>query len=152
MFSFNPLTDEDIREYETRNLLKAGEYPFVVTHIDMATSKTGNAMLVVTLSIADEMGKLYIIKDYLTDKMRFKLKHFCETLGFAEEYRTGNLPLNAVIGKTGSVNLIVEKGAAKPEGGFYRDRNAVKDYIKPVAVKNIQLMQNAAPFNDEINF
>lgn len=157
MFSYTPLTEAEIAEMRTKFLLPAGEYPFIVNHVEKAVSKAGNDMLVVTLAIASANGKMIQIKDYITDKMRFKLKHFLETLGLT--YGTSQVNISDILNKTGSVILKVEKGESDSQGGFFPDKNVVRDYAHadakaPAAPGNITLVQPAVKhaFDDDIKF
>lgn len=150
MFSFNPKTDEQIAAENNYALLQSGIYPFIVKEVTAKTSKTGNPMLELKLGILTPQGAEVFVKDFLlADSMAFKLKHFCEAIGMVNEYEQGKLDPRALVGKAGKVNLTIQKGKEKPDGsGFYNDKNAVKDYMKPT----MPGQASDPAFNDKIPF
>lgn len=145
-FSFNPLSDEQIIALSNQNLLPDGDYDFEVVNAVSSYSDAGNAMIKVTLSV--KCGKeARIITDYLvaSEKMMFKLKHFCESIGLENEYKSGNFLVSGCITRVGRAKIVLEKGKPRKDGdGFYQDKNAVKDYIV--------LLKVVEDFNDDIKF
>lgn len=150
-FVFVPKSDTEIHEIQNRSLLPEGIYPFLVKDIVESTSSKGNAMLEILLSFIDTNGGERNIKDYLTatDQMIFKLKHFCDAIGLAEDYAKGSVITQKCIGRSGKASIGTQKGNAKPDGtGYYPDKNNVKDYIKTENVQNSILPD----LNDPIPF
>jgi len=132
MFSFAPLSDLEIEELQNENLLKEGIYPFIVRSYEVKTSQAGNEMIKLRLGILDENDKERSVFDYLvfTKKMMFKVKHFCETIGFTEEYAAGKFDPMKMVNKKGRAYISVQKGNAKEDGsGYYPDKNNIKDYV-----------------------
>jgi len=150
MFAFITKSDEEILAIQNRGLLEEGVYPFIVKEVVQTVSKSQNPMLEVKIGVLDKDGQR-VITDYLVamDSMIFKLKHFCETLGFEKEYKDGKLDPAKCVGRSGSVLIGIKKGDAKRDGsGFYPDKNNVRDYVKPEA----KPAQVDPEFNDDIKF
>lgn len=152
-FVFASKTDEQINAIQNRALLPDGIYPFTVKKISQETSKTNNAMLKILIGVIDKDGQERNIIDYLvaTDEMIFKLKHFCETIGFETEYTKGAFDPLKCLNRSGLVKVGTQKGGAKPDGsGYYPDKNSVKDYVK--SEKKSVLEDDKPPFDDDIKF
>ena len=129
MFTFQPLSDDEADagrgEFE---LLPAGEYPFEVLEAEDAVSQKGNEMIKLKINaFGPKYGKH--VYDYLLEKMAFKLRHFCETVGIADQYARGKIDTTGLLGRSGRVILAIEER----EG--YEPRNVVKDYVKPEPAK-----------------
>jgi hypothetical protein len=139
-FSFTPLSDDQINAQSESFLLPEGDYPFEVKEAAHQYSANGNAMIKLRIKVNEDRH----LFDYLvaTEKMMFKLKHFCESVGMSEEYKKGNFLVNGCIGRMGKVRIGIEKGKAKADGsGFYSPKNTVKDYVVDP--------QNAPDFKDD---
>ena len=154
MFSFNPLSDEKINELQNRALLIDGIYSFVVRGVEQQQSqKTGSPMLKVTLGVTTYDNNVHFIIGYITtsERMMFKLKHFCETLGLEDKYTAGSFKSSDCINLPGKVKITTQKGTPKPDGsGFYPDKNAVKDYVTLDLAKPAPLVD--PKFNDDVPF
>lgn len=152
-FCFNPLSDAELNELQNRDLLPDGNYAFIVRNAETQTSGKGNPMLKVTLGILATPHNEYPLSDYLmaSEKMIFKLKHFCETLGLDAQYNQGNLRPEDCIGKMGKCKIGRQKGSQKKDlSGYFPDKNCVKDYIKNIdQVTSAKVDPN---FNDDITF
>lgn len=160
-FRFNPKTDEEINAIQNQALLPDGVYSFFVKGIEEQVSKTGNQMLKLRLLVIGHDKSERYINDFLliTDKMIFKLKHFCETIGFEKEYLAGMFDLRQCINRSGRARIGIQKGSAKEDGsGYYPDKNAVKDYVtinlvKPTKASVAAPIATADPdLNDDISF
>jgi|ERR1044071_770516 hypothetical protein len=124
---FQPKTEEELQHM---GLIDAGVYPFQVMEAVDKKSKSGNDMIEIKIKIWDSEGRERQCFDYLLESMAFKLRHFCETTGLIDKYNLGQIQSSDCIGKSGNVELIIQQGKQKPEGGYYPDKNSVKDYIK----------------------
>jgi len=154
---FTQKTDEELN---AMNLLSPGYYQFEVIEAEETQSKAGNDMIKLTLKVWDEQGKERKMFDYLLDSMAKKLKHFCAHTGQADKYEKGNLDANHCYGKAGTVQISIEKGKPKPDGGMYEDRNTIVDYVASAAPSMSTPLANArltAPpakpdFDDDVPF
>lgn len=150
-FNFTPLSDVQINSMSTKELLPNGIYPFIVREVIQGYSKTGNSMLEVKIGVIVGPKEIRVLTDYIvaSEKMMFKLKHFCDTLGLEDKYIAGCIEPKDCINRSGKVKIGVEKGRPRDDGqGVFADRNKVVDYVKPEAQ-----MGNVDPqFNDVINF
>lgn len=118
----DPKTEQEVEE---AGLLPAGEYDFEVIEAEDTTSKKGNDMLVLTLSIEDGDGRSHKVIDYLVDAVAYKVRHFASAVGMLKEYEAGNIPAHLLKGRTGKCKLRLE-----PAKGDFRAKNSVNDYVK----------------------
>lgn len=150
---FPPKTKEELA---VMNLIAAGRYPFEIIAAKDTFSKSGNEMIAITLKIWDANNHERIVFDYLLEAMSFKLRHFAEATGLLEKYESGVLLASHCLGKSGYLDLIVQKDKT----GQYPDKNAVKDYVTPdehsKPAPNYPttkpLDQENPPFDDDIPF
>jgi hypothetical protein len=124
---FTPKTEQQIAEDA---LAPDGVYPFRVMHAEDKTSSAGNPMIEIDLLVFVASSKREL-KDYLMEKMAFKLRHFCANVGLLEAYNSGTLSADNCIDKEGYVRL--GHDAAKPKtdgsGDMWPPKNTVKDYV-----------------------
>jgi hypothetical protein len=152
-FRFTPLSDAELNELQNKDLLPDGNYAFIVKEAATQTSSKGNPMLKVILEVLASPQDKHLVTDFLTvsEKMIFKLKHFCETLGLDQQYSEGNLRPEDCIGKMGKCKIGRQKGEQKRDlSGYFPDRNCVKDYIKSVDQGSSAKVDSN--FNDDITF
>lgn len=126
-FQFKSLNEEEIKAL---NIMQPGKYNFEVIKAKEKLSKSGNPRLELQLQVWDSHGKIHIVFDSFTDhpKMMYKIKHFCEATGLINKYSSNCLEEIDCEGKRGVADIIIQKGQPK-DGGFYPDRNAIRDYI-----------------------
>lgn len=161
MYTFNPLTEEEIQQ---SGLVKEGIYTFEVISAVRKTSKSGNPMAELQLNIWDDDGKTHLIYDYLVFSqipMNIrKVKHFCEAVGLADRYEKGELP-EELTGYSGKAAIVTRTGqeipperlAGRPALSKYPDKNAVDDYIKSdAATKEIKSNSEEDFISDDIPF
>ncbi len=152
---FKPKTQEEIMfESNAISLIMPGIYSFEVVEATNKLSKAGNEMIELKLKVWDDNGRERIIFDYLLESMAHKLKHFCESAGLLDKYEMGNIDEMDCMGKSGLVDIIIQKGNKKPDGSMYADRNSVKDYlIKEGFTKpKLTLAANNDIIDDDIPF
>jgi len=136
---FDPKSEEDINSY---GLLQDGIYDFEVVEARDRVSRSGNDMIELKLKLWDKSGGVKIIFDYLLEAMAYKLRHFCSVTGLIQKYEEGSLQAMDCIGRCGRAEIIIQPGAGKQTGGYYPDKNSVKDYItndkyaKPIPKEN----------------
>lgn len=117
---FTPKTEQEIAE---EGLLPAGVYQFEVTESVDYISKSGNEMIKMFVKLIAADGKTNIVTDYLTDKMLYKVLHFCQACGFEDDYNAGTLDAQKFIGAAGSCKVKIQKSDGYP------DQNSITDYI-----------------------
>jgi len=96
-----------------------------------------------------------IILDYLLEAMPRKLKESAYACGLGNEYENGTLCAEKYIGKTGNLDLVIQKGKKKDDGSgeTYPDRNSVKGYIfDGVPLPSVPAHQSAELDSDPIPF
>jgi len=152
--NFSPKTADEI---STFSLLEKGVYNFRVTKAEDQISKSGNEMIKLTLQIWDKAGDSHFIFDYLLEKAAYKLRHFAECCGLIDKYNLGAFSAGDCEGREGKVDIIVQPGQPKPDGGFYADKNAVKDYVvgdKVVSIlgKRLPSVKIEEGFDDDFPF
>ena len=93
----------------------------------MPPAAAGNEMIVLSLRVFNEQGRSTIIKDWLLEKIAYKLRHACEACGLLEAYMSPGLltGVEDFVGKTGKVKLKIQPAAAEP----YPAKNSVSDYV-----------------------
>ena len=120
---FIPKTDDEIA---AEMLIAPGDYDFQVREAVEETSKKGNDMIHLKLSVWDADGNERWIDDYLLEVMAFKLRHFAYAVGLDGLYESGSLTAGDCTGKSGKCSVFIDKG-----DGNFRDKNAIKDYVVP---------------------
>jgi hypothetical protein len=150
-YSFQPLTDEELDSY---GLMESGIYNFEVNKATRKTSKNGNPMCELQLTVWDNSGKTYYLFDYLVfssvNLNIKKLSHFCKSVGLHEEYKKGQIP-EELQGLSGSVEIGIQESQPKPNGGYYPSKNVVIDYIVGDSSKTTK-PDNDNFINDELPF
>jgi len=119
---FNPRTEKELKE---QNLLPQGDYDFTVLEAKEGKNKSHNDMISLKLDVYKPDGNTIWVYDYLLEAMGFKLRHAAEVFGMLDQYESGALNANEMIGKSGKVKIVTQKDKT----GQYPDRNTVADYI-----------------------
>ena len=123
MLEFPPLDEREIL-----NLLDVGTYEFYTFKAEDTTSKkSGRPMIKLILKVIDKNGEERTVTDYLIDTMLYKVKHYCDSVGLEEEYKSGNLNAALCEGRSGKVKIIIDE---PEEDSAFNPKNAVKDYVK----------------------
>jgi len=123
-------TDQELQEM---SLIEPGQYPFEVIEAEDRISKSGNEMIWLKLKIWDSLGRERFIFDYLLDSMAHKVKHFCDITNMQDKYENENLLATDCLGKSGHLDLIIQKDKT----GQYADRNSVRDYVVKKSVEKV---------------
>lgn len=129
-------------------MLPEGIYDYQVAYAEDKISHAGNEYIFLKLSVYDIQGRERLI---FTNLAFIKLlKHFCDAHGLQEKYKNGELLAEDCLGKIGKCEIGIEKGKANPNGGFYSDKNIVKDYFykkdqKPIE-KKVELNDDLPDF------
>jgi|SRR6185295_11243838 len=127
LLEFPVLSDDEI---ERINLLEPGIYEFEVVKSEGEYSKSsGNPQIRLDLRILDANNREYLLIDYLvnTERMHYKIKHFCEATGVPY---SGKLSDKACENRKGKAEIIIIPKKPDGKGGHYRAKNSVKDYVK----------------------
>jgi hypothetical protein len=124
---------------ERFNLLKDGEYDAVIEKSMDKISSSGNPMMDMTLSVFDENGMQYTIRDFLvfTPKMMWKIVNCAKSANVIEQYESQNFCSELMESKRVRVKISTEKGGiiledklkGKSFGSKYPDKNKIEDYI-----------------------
>ena len=107
-------------ESEEKRLLDAGEYWFKIVKAEEAVSKSGNDMIKLTLAIDGQLITEYLV--YI-DKMAWKVKAFCESVGMLQSWDEGEILASQLVGRQGMANIDIEKRES------YDDRNRVAKWL-----------------------
>jgi hypothetical protein len=122
--NFKPTSEEAI-EKERFKPLEPGVYDFECVEVKDGESKAGNPQFTVKLKVfgANETRFIY---DYLQPegKIAYKLKHFCDSVGIADKYKSGALFEIDLLHKSGKVELKIQPGNAE----YPNPKNTVVDY------------------------
>lgn len=114
------------KQLQSELLIPAGVYPFTVTTAENKKSKAGNDMIELELRVFMPDGRERGLRDWLMEKMAFKLFHFCAYTGLATKYEAGTLEAGDCVGRSGFAKIIVQAD----KQGQYPDRNSVADYAR----------------------
>jgi len=109
-------------ESEESRLLDPGEYRFKIVKAEEAVSKSGNDMIKLTLAIDGQLITEYLV--YL-DKMAWKVKAFCESVGMLESWNDGEILASQLTHREGMAKIDIEKRES------YDDRNRVAKWLPP---------------------
>jgi len=131
--NFAAKTEKQLKE---ELLIPAGTYPFEVMTAEDKKSKKGNDMIELTLRIFMPDGRSRQLKDWVMEKMAFKLFHFCAYTGLSLKYEHGTLTANDCVGRSGYVEIEIQEDKAKQ----YPDRNAVGDYVRTPDMKKTDVV------------
>lgn len=151
---FNPLSEEEL---QTADLAPDGIYSYKVIQSEDAVSKAGNDYIKLIIKVHDENGVEHGI--YTNLALIKLLKHFCDVNGMQEQYKSGNVPASMCLGKAGGKVMVgIEAEKPNPNGGMYRAKNIIKDYIvapqgsmsAPAAMKPLPDVKD--DFQDDIPF
>ena len=119
---FEPKSEKEISE---ANLMPAGIYNCEISAAEEQSSKAGNDMIKLTLTVWDQEGNERKVFDYLLEAIPGKLRHCAEMCGLLDVYSRGELRADDLVGKAGQAKL----GIKKDKTGTYPDQNAVQDYL-----------------------
>jgi hypothetical protein len=158
-FNYEPLTEEEANK-SRYTLVEEGDYNFEVLNVeDMLSKKTLKPMIKLTMQSWNTQGEEFTIIDYLVadPKMQWKIRNFCKSTGLINEYEQKNFNSSVCLRKTGTFHLKYQQGGAKPEGGYYPDKNNVSDYILKDGVstsynKSVQKTSNPENIDDDVPF
>lgn len=143
---FSPKSQEELAH---ANLMSEGVYPFEIIEAEDKKSKSGNDMIQLKLKVWDKNGHERVIYDYLLEALHFKLRHFAESTGLLQKYEGGEFTSSDCLGKSGNAHIIIQKGRENAEGGFYPDKNSVKDYKMEIK-NNDYAKKDEKPFVDDV--
>ncbi len=123
---FVPQTEEEIQR---SSFLPDGIYEYEVFDAkDEISKSTGKEYISLILHVFDEDGKQHKI---FTNLSWIKLiKHFCDVNNLQDAYKSGCINASMLIGKSSGRAMIGFEGEkVNPNGGMYKAKNIVKDYI-----------------------
>jgi hypothetical protein len=122
---FHPVTEEEL---QNASLAPEGVYRYKVIESKDAISKAGNDYIKLTLKIYDDAGAEHGV---FTNLALIKLlKHFCDVNGMQDQYQSGDVAASLCLGKSGGVVMVkIEGENPNPNGGMYKAKNIIHDYI-----------------------
>ncbi len=154
---FTPYTEEEIQELEQRFLCPPGTYSYRVISAEDKPSKANpdNIYTKITLKVWDKEGKEYLV--FTNMAFAKLLKHFCNVNNMTEQYKRGEIPAFQFQHKSGGKVVIdIEPEKPNPNGGVYKAKNIVVDYVydidMPSEEKNPVSASTEPAFSDDIPF
>jgi len=142
---FTPKTDEEIKN---EGLLDTGIYKYHILNAEDTVSKAGNQMIKLTIEVFDKNNQARILYDYLIESFSSKLINFCEFNNLMVKYNEGEIKDIDCKGKSGKLEIGIEKGRTKPDGSEYPNRNIIKKYLKEEDIKNKSETDKSFPDED----
>jgi len=105
---------------------RAGTYDFEIHDASEEISKAGNEQIKLTVWVFDDQGDRKTCFDYLgaTEKVQWKTRQFCQSVGLITQYESGELDVNDIVERTGKLKLGVQKSTE------YGDQNKVLAYLE----------------------
>jgi hypothetical protein len=147
---FTPKTEEELQR---DGLCPEGIYCYEVIKSEDKISEAGNEYVSITLKVWDNDGHEHLV---FTNMSLIKLlKHFCDMNGLQEQYKSGNISSNEFLHKSGGRVVIAIQGEKpNPNGGMYKAKNVVKDYVpreqgslmKPLPASKDSFIDDNLPF------
>lgn len=124
---FTPVSEE-----QASGVWEKGEYEALVESGIEKTSKTGNPMIELELTVYGPEGKEKKIRDWLvaTDGGQAKIQRFCKSAGLWDTYQSGELSGPSCEQANVIVKLGVEDGNDQ-----YPPKNAIRDYMPKKAAE-----------------
>jgi hypothetical protein len=122
---FNPVTEEELA---TAALLPEGIYSYQVIKAEDGISHAGNEKIDLTLKVWNDEGKEGLVFSNLS--LIKLVKHFCDVNNMQDQYNTGEIKAIMCNKKSGGRVMIgIDPEKPNPNGGMYKAKNIVKDYI-----------------------
>ncbi len=115
---FDPKSQEQL---DADNLKPGVVYDFEVIKATDTTSKAGNEMIALEMSVFTPSGKRRTIRDWLLAAMEHKLRHFAYATGLGNAYDAGGLEAQDCFGRTGKVVLKKERDGERLEVKDYQE-------------------------------
>jgi hypothetical protein len=113
---------------QTSALAPEGIYQYKVIKAKEGVSNAGNDKIDLTLKIWNDQGIETLVFTNLS--LMKLLKHFCDVNHMQDKYNSGDVSDKACEGKSGGCVMIgIEGEKPNPNGGMYKAKNIVKDYI-----------------------
>lgn len=129
-FKYTKVTAEQAAK-RSFSLVPDGEYNFQTLSFEDAYTKESGDFLKLKHLFWDNEGKEFYVFDNLmgTEKMGWKTRHYCESVGLEKEYENDEFDGYHCPGRMGKALITTQKSTKKDDGSFYPDKNVVKDYI-----------------------
>lgn len=143
-------------ESEVSKIFEKGNYKFEVIDANEKTSKNGNEMIHLKLSLYHNSipGKSTMVDTYLlSDNPNFEylIRHFCVAVGLEDKYNLGTLEAPDCLGCKGIAKVTVEEDKT----GNYPPKNRVVDFIEESSASHglhINNNTNSDGLNDDLPF
>lgn len=117
---FTPKTEKEIA---MEGLLDEGTYPFEVVEAKDEVSKKGNEMIAIKLKVFGPNGEEHFLRDWIMEKVSYKLRHFCEVTGLLPKYEKGSLDALECVGVSGYCVVAIK------DNKDFGPQNQIKDYV-----------------------
>lgn len=146
---FTPKTEQEL---ETDGLCPEGIYSYqVIKSQDRPNKAQTNIYTAITLKVWDNEGGEHLV--FTNMALTKLLKHFCDVNDMQSAYQSGNIPQEEFMYKAGGKVIIgIEKEKPSPDGGMYKAKNIVKDYIaepKGSSLNPIKSEKKESDFHDD---
>lgn len=138
MSLYRAKNEEDVMKLRF-NLLEDGDYDAVVKAANRSLSRSNNIMADMIVAVFDKEGNTHDIRDFLvfTEKMLWKLKHFCDSSGQEQLYldekftpeHAANQHIRVRVRTQHGNEIPLDKLNGKPIGSRYPDKNVIDDYL-----------------------
>lgn len=148
-FSYKAVTEEEAQKSKEFPLLPDGIYDFIVIESKFKTSRAGNPMIELKLRVTHD-GLEHTVFDNLipTDRMIWKVRHFCAATGNLEKFEKETFNENDAMGSRGMmlVGNVGERPKDDGSGGVWKAKNVVDDYLTEEMIKQAEAKAGADGF------
>lgn len=138
---FTPLSDEEAVA-QSADLWQDGTYDYEIREASEETSAAGNEMIKLEAWVYNLNGDRRLVFDYLvsSEKAGWKVHAFAASCGLAEQYKSGNLMVADIVGRTGRCQIGTQKATDS-----YPAKNVIRNYIKAKDASAAARPQSVSP-------
>ena len=135
-----------LKEEQLARTLAEGDYAFeIISAVEKPNVKSSNGMMIaLTMAVFDDDGRKHLVKDWLGawNYGLIKIQALAESVGLLDEFISGELEAEALVGLSGEVHTKVGEYNGKPQASvsWYipcrPDKEGVKHTPKPRTTAN----------------
>lgn len=146
MPAFQPYTEEEL---DRMTMIPPGIYNAEIISAEEKFSKSGNEMIELIAQIRDGENEKRVVYDWLVFKNHplciRKIKHFCESAGLSETYKSGRISGGMCANKRVIIDISEKDGKNQVNG--YKTSHS-----EPIQNQSAPESKAPDPYNDDVPF